>query len=92
MKYGGPRLVIVGLLLAFIAQSIISIGLAEIGSAFPSSGGQYHFCFLLAPHRSRRFAAYVIGWMSVVAWWVTTYVCLPLVGLVLFSGKRRNGT
>jgi choline transport protein len=83
MKYGGPRLVIVGLLLAFIAQSIISIGLAEIGSAFPSSGGQYHFCFLLAPRRSRRFAAYVIGWMSVVAWWVTTYVCLRL-GLIFW--------
>ncbi|KAL3434919.1 amino acid permease-domain-containing protein [Aspergillus tetrazonus] len=79
MKYGGPRLVIVGLLLAFIAQSIISIGLAEIGSAFPSSGGQYHFCFLLAPRRSRRFAAYVIGWMSVVAWWVTTNPCLRRV-------------
>ncbi|RDW93098.1 uncharacterized protein DSM5745_00420 [Aspergillus mulundensis] len=66
MAYGGPRLVIVGLVLAFSAQSIISIGLAEIGSAFPSSGGQYHFCFLLAPKESRKFAGYVIGWMSVV--------------------------
>ncbi|KAL4753179.1 hypothetical protein BDW72DRAFT_210674 [Aspergillus terricola var. indicus] len=76
MTYGGPRLVIVGLILAFLAQSIISIGLAEIGSAFPSSGGQYHFCYLLAPQRSRRFAAYVVGWMSIVAWWVTTNPCL----------------
>ncbi|KAL4742094.1 amino acid permease-domain-containing protein [Aspergillus similis] len=88
MTYGGPRLVIVGLILAFLAQSIISIGLAEIGSAFPSSGGQYHFCFLLAPKRSRRFAAYVVGWISVVAWWVVTYVCLPLLELVFLSGKR----
>ncbi|KAL6237567.1 hypothetical protein BDW75DRAFT_248819 [Aspergillus navahoensis] len=73
MTYGGPRLVIVGLIFAFLAQSIISIGLAEIGSAFPSSGGQYHFCFLLGPRESRWFAAYVVGWISVVAWWVTTY-------------------
>ncbi|KAL4977069.1 amino acid/polyamine transporter I [Aspergillus desertorum] len=83
MTYGGPRLVIVGLILAFLAQSIISIGLAEIGSAFPSSGGQYHFCFLLAPQKSRRFAAYVVGWMSVVAWWVTTSSGISLAATTL---------
>ncbi|KAL5047364.1 hypothetical protein BDW71DRAFT_196810 [Aspergillus fruticulosus] len=83
MIYGGPRLVIVGLILAFLAQSIISIGLAEIGSAFPSSGGQYHFCFSLAPQKSRRFAAYVVGWISVVAWWVTTSSGISLAATTL---------
>ncbi|KAL3475488.1 amino acid/polyamine transporter I [Aspergillus californicus] len=71
MAYGGPRLVIIGLVAAFIVQSFITIGLAEIGSAFPSSGGQYHFCFLLSPTKTRRFSGYIIGWMSVIAWWVT---------------------
>ncbi|KAL4903419.1 hypothetical protein BDW74DRAFT_168947 [Aspergillus multicolor] len=83
MAYGGPRLVVVGLLLAFLAQSIISIGLAEIGSAFPSSGGQYHFCALLAPKKSRRFAGYIIGWMSVVAWWITTSSGISLAATTL---------
>lgn len=37
MAYGGPRLVIAGLVLAFLVQSTITVGLAEIGSAFPVS-------------------------------------------------------
>ncbi|KAL4929652.1 amino acid permease-domain-containing protein [Aspergillus undulatus] len=83
MAYSGPRLVIVGLVLAFLAQSVITIGLAEIGSAFPSSGGQYHFCYLLAPKKSRRFAAYIVGWMSVIAWWVTTSSGISLCATTL---------
>lgn len=37
-----------------------------------SSGGQYHYCFILAPLRTRRFAAYITGWMSVLAWCLVT--------------------
>ncbi|KAL4964410.1 amino acid/polyamine transporter I [Aspergillus stella-maris] len=97
MIYGGPRLVIVGLVLAFIAQSIITLGLAEIGSAFPSSGGQYHFCFLLAPSKTRRFAAYIIGWMSVVAWWIVTssgisLCATTLAGILNFSNPDFTAT
>lgn len=33
--YGGPRAVIIGLVLAFVAQFVITLGLAEIASAFP---------------------------------------------------------
>ncbi|KAI9149882.1 Choline transport protein [Paramyrothecium foliicola] len=70
--YGGPRSVIIGLLCAFFAQFTITLGLAEIASAFPSSGGQYHFVFILAPESSRRFLAYFIGWVSTLAWWIVT--------------------
>ncbi|KAL4918505.1 amino acid/polyamine transporter I [Aspergillus aurantiobrunneus] len=83
MEYGGPRLVIVGLVLAFIAQSFITIGLAEIASAFPSSGGQYHFCFLLAPEKTKRFSGFIIGWMSVVAWWIVTSSGISLAATTL---------
>ncbi|KAK1675877.1 amino acid permease-domain-containing protein [Colletotrichum godetiae] len=37
--YGGPQSCLFGLLAAFVAQFIISLGLSEIASAFPSSGG-----------------------------------------------------
>ncbi|KAL4952139.1 amino acid/polyamine transporter I [Aspergillus filifer] len=97
MIYGGPRLVVVGLILAFTAQSTITLGLAEIGSAFPSSGGQYHFCFLLAPRQTRRFAAYIIGWMSVVAWWIVTssgisLCATTLAGILNFSNPDFEAT
>ncbi|KAL4939267.1 hypothetical protein BDV06DRAFT_225179 [Aspergillus oleicola] len=97
MVYGGTRLVVVGLVLAFLAQSVITLGLAEIGSAFPSSGGQYHFCFLLAPQKTRRFAAYIIGWMSVVAWWIVTssgisLCATTLAGIINFADPSFTAT
>ncbi|OAG08777.1 amino acid transporter, partial [Paraphaeosphaeria sporulosa] len=67
LKYGGPNSVIFGLIVAFVVQYTITLGLSELASAYPSSGGQYHYCFILAPPKTRRFAAYITGWMSVLA-------------------------
>ena len=33
--------------------------------------GQYHFVYILAPRKTRRFAAFVVGWMNLLAWSVT---------------------
>ncbi|KAL5445702.1 hypothetical protein PMIN07_010058 [Paraphaeosphaeria minitans] len=46
--------------------------LNELASAYPSSGGQYHYCFILAPPKTRRFAAYITGWFPVLAWCLVT--------------------
>ncbi|KAJ4296220.1 hypothetical protein N0V90_006265 [Kalmusia sp. IMI 367209] len=70
--YGGPNSVVFGLIVAFFVQYTITLGLSELASAYPSSGGQYHFCYILAPPKTRRFAAYITGWMSVLAWWLVT--------------------
>ncbi|KAK5677213.1 hypothetical protein LTS10_010402 [Elasticomyces elasticus] len=81
--YGGPQSCIFGLIVAFFAQGLVTIGLSELGSAFPSSGGQYHFCYILAPPSNKRFAAYVVGWMSMVAWWVVTCSGISLAAVTL---------
>ncbi|KAL9016756.1 MAG: hypothetical protein Q9185_005930 [Variospora sp. 1 TL-2023] len=52
--YGGPRVVVFGLLIATVVQSVITLGLSEVASAFPSAGGQYHFTFILAPGPHKR--------------------------------------
>ncbi|KAL4889819.1 amino acid/polyamine transporter I [Aspergillus ambiguus] len=70
--YGGAQACIFTLIVAFIVQFIPTLGLAELASAFPSSGGQYHFCYILSPDRTRRYFAYTVGWLSVLAWWVAT--------------------
>ncbi|KAF1949876.1 amino acid transporter [Byssothecium circinans] len=70
--YGGPQVVIFGLIVAFFAQYTITLGLSELASAYPSSGGQYHFCYILAPPKTKRFAAYITGWMSLLAWLLVT--------------------
>ncbi|KAF3406466.1 Choline transport protein [Talaromyces pinophilus] len=87
--YGGPQVVLLGLVVAFVVQSVITLGLSEIASAFPSTGGQYHFCWILSPEKSRRFASYVIGWMSTLAWWIVTCSGISLatttfVGMIHF--------
>lgn len=45
---GGPTMIF-GLLAAFIACSFIAAGLAELASAYPSSGGQYQYGLSLQP-------------------------------------------
>ena len=66
LAYAGPHSVVFGLLVAAAIQWVITLGLSEISSCFPSSGGQYHFVFILAPKESRKFAAFTIGWMSIL--------------------------
>ena len=96
-----------GLLVAAIIQGIITVGLSEVASCFPSSGvsaiifsivpptratrwqGQYHFVFILAPRRTKRFAAFVIGWMNILGWLIAlcsgvSVVVTSLNGMVAF--------
>ncbi|KAL2681434.1 hypothetical protein Neosp_009045 [[Neocosmospora] mangrovei] len=89
LKYGGPQLALFSVLIACFVQWIITLGLSEQASAFPSSGGQYHFVYLVAPPKTRRFGAFVTGWMSILGWWIGTCSGLSLVansilGLVSF--------
>ncbi|KAH6989506.1 amino acid/polyamine transporter I [Ilyonectria sp. MPI-CAGE-AT-0026] len=81
--YGGPQVCILGLVVAFVVQFIITLGLAEIASAFPSTGGQYHFCYILTPEKSKRFTAFVVGWMSTLAWWIVTCSGISLAAATL---------
>ncbi|KIX05012.1 uncharacterized protein Z518_05884 [Rhinocladiella mackenziei CBS 650.93] len=67
---GGPT-VFFGLLVASIACCFITAGLAELASAFPSSGGQYHFAFMVSAPSNRAAMAFTVGWLSVIAWCLT---------------------
>ncbi|KAH7121531.1 amino acid/polyamine transporter I [Dactylonectria macrodidyma] len=70
--YGGGVTTLFALVIAAAAQWIVFLGLGELCSAFPSSGGQYHFVYIIAPPRTRNFAAYVTGAINIIAWWITT--------------------
>ncbi|KAI4204343.1 MAG: hypothetical protein LQ346_001615 [Caloplaca aetnensis] len=78
LVYGGPQNVVFGLLVATVVQWIITLGLSEVASAFPSAGGQYHFTYILAPTKHKRFAAFTVGWMTLLGWWVITCSGLSL--------------
>lgn len=59
-------------------------GLAELASAFPSSGGQYHFAYMVASPKYRSLVAFVIGWLSIAAW------CLTSASTAIVCGKTSN--
>ncbi|KAH7215528.1 amino acid/polyamine transporter I [Fusarium oxysporum] len=68
---GGPA-VVFALVLACVACTIIALGLAELSSAFPSSGGQYHYAAMVSNERYRNPIAFAVGWISILGWLFTT--------------------
>ncbi|KIV82016.1 hypothetical protein PV11_04157 [Exophiala sideris] len=87
--YGGAQNAVFSLIVAAVVQSFITGGLSELASAFPSSGGQYHICYLIAPEKTKRFTAFIVGWFSIIGWWVLTcsgisFAAIAIQGMVLF--------
>ncbi|OJJ30922.1 hypothetical protein ASPWEDRAFT_62284 [Aspergillus wentii DTO 134E9] len=96
-SYGGGLTASFSLLLSAVAQWIILLGVAELSSALPSSGGQYHFTYIIAPSYFRNVAAYIIGMVNIVAWWVNTasgtiYVAISAFGIATFLNPGFSGT
>ncbi|KAK9238150.1 choline transporter [Lipomyces kononenkoae] len=77
---GGPT-VFWGIIVAAVACLIITAGLAELASAYPSSGGQYHFAFMVSSVETRAAAAFVTGWVSTLAW------CLTATSAAIFCAQ-----
>jgi choline transport protein len=71
---GGPGL-IYGLIAAGVIMATINIGFAELASAFPSAGGQYHIVYMTFPASTRRVAAFFTGWISVIYIMAATASC-----------------
>ncbi|KAK5193991.1 hypothetical protein LTR92_006331 [Exophiala xenobiotica] len=83
---GGGPYVFWCLIVATIACSIITAGLAELSSAFPSTGGQYHFAFMVSSEKTRASVAFVMGWLSVIAYCLftasATIVCAQITAAI----------
>ncbi|KAG6986464.1 choline transport protein [Physcia stellaris] len=97
LAYAGPNSVVFGLLVAAALQWIITLGLSEIAACFPSSGGQYHFVFILAPKKHRKFAAFLVGWMNILGWSVAlcsgvSVVVASISGLIAFWNDAYQAT
>lgn len=81
---GGAVTIFWGWLLLTIISTCIAASLAEICSAYPTSGGVYYWSAMLATKKWAPLASYVTGWVGLIGnWTVTTSICFSGGQLVL---------
>ncbi|RVX70500.1 hypothetical protein B0A52_05151 [Exophiala mesophila] len=64
---------------------IISVGMAELASAFPVAGAQYYWSFMVASPKYRAFASFLNGWMSIIGWWLASGSVANFVSYMILS-------
>ncbi|KAI1374517.1 amino acid transporter [Hypoxylon crocopeplum] len=65
---GGSAGSIYGFIIVWIGTLCVFSTMGELASMAPTSGGQYHWVYMLAPPSSRKFLSYLIGWLTVIGW------------------------
>ncbi|KAA8572280.1 hypothetical protein MFRU_028g00090 [Monilinia fructicola] len=65
---GGLAGSVYGYLIVWLGTLAAFSTMAELSSMAPTAGGQYHWVSILAPHNSRKFFSYIIGWLTMVGW------------------------
>lgn len=66
MLLGGPASVVWCWAMGFCGCFFIGTSIAELVSAYPTSGGLYSASCYLVPHRYRGPVGYVVGWMNLL--------------------------
>lgn len=62
MVNGGPPTLVYGFIYAVFGALSTAASLAEMASMYPTSGGQYHWCAMLAPEKQKVFLSWFVGW------------------------------
>ncbi|CAG8047160.1 unnamed protein product [Penicillium salamii] len=96
-SYGGGQIAVFSPIISALTQWIMLQGVSELASAFPSSGGQYHFTYIVAPDRWKNITAFIVGAINVVAWWINTasgtiYTAISAFGICQFMLPDFVGT
>ncbi|BCS30454.1 uncharacterized protein APUU_80757A [Aspergillus puulaauensis] len=84
---GGGITVLLSVLIAGFAQWIVLLGVCEMVSAIPSSGGCYHFTYFLAPKKTRTFASFTVGIINLLGFWIggvagSIYTITSIFGII----------
>lgn len=92
---GGTFTVIYGIIVVGAVYVCVAMTLAELASVYPTSGGQYHFTYILAPRRLRRGLSYLCGVAATCSWLflaagVTILASQVLLALAAFYNESYN--
>ncbi|KAJ5805037.1 hypothetical protein N7474_010924 [Penicillium riverlandense] len=79
MGYAGTAGMVWGWIIAMIFIQCVAMGMAELCSAMPTSGGLYYAAAVLAPPKYGPFAAWITGWSS----WIGQVTAAPSVNFSL---------
>jgi amino acid permease (GABA permease) len=81
---GGPVTIFYGWILLTLISICIAASLAEICSAYPTSGGVYYWSAMLTTKKWAPVSSWITGWLSLVGnWTVTTSICFSGGQLIL---------
>ncbi|XP_035540696.1 amino-acid permease BAT1 homolog isoform X2 [Juglans regia] len=96
LTYGGTVTMVYGWPIVGMLTMVVGASMAEICSAFPTSGGLYFWSAKLCGNDWGPFASWLTGWFNIVGQWaVTTSVDFSLAQLIqviiLLSTGGKNG-
>ncbi|GJN16761.1 hypothetical protein PR202_gb03782 [Eleusine coracana subsp. coracana] len=72
LRYGGPVSMTLGWLVVAAFNGCVALSMAEICSAYPTSGGLYYWSAKLAGKDWAPLASWITGWFNIVGQWACT--------------------
>jgi len=90
---GGPGVMSVGWIIVCFFTMFVGLGMAEVTSAHPTSGGPYFWAAMLAPtQKSAAFFSWVTGWFNFLGQVaVTTGITFGCAGLISTLATVKGG-
>ncbi|KAF2499121.1 APA family basic amino acid/polyamine antiporter, partial [Lophium mytilinum] len=83
LTVGGPAVMSVGWIIVTFMTIFVGLGMAEIVSAIPTSGGPYFWSAILAPPSQAPFWSWMTGWFNLLGQVaVTTGITFGCAGLI----------
>ncbi|XP_008674552.1 amino-acid permease BAT1 homolog [Zea mays] len=72
LRYGGPASMTLGWLVVALFNGCVALSMAEICSAYPTTGGLYYWSAKLAGKDWGPLACWITGWFNIVGQWACT--------------------
>ncbi|CAM6083811.1 unnamed protein product [Calypogeia fissa] len=96
LNYGGPISMVYGWMIGGFFNLFLAVSMAEICSAYPTTGGLYYWSYMLSGRKWGPLGAWLTGWSNLTAQWAFTAtvdysLAILLQAIILLSTGGGNG-